>query len=84
MAKQPQKLVTRESLRDDDLRSELLSNNMDFADFENSAVGRDQVNDGKIFGLNPVERMILSIVLFLAVTVLGLALLFFTGTIAIR
>lgn len=83
MAKQPQKLVSRASLDDADLRG-MISGNVEYEDVENTAVGRDQVADGKIFGLNAVERMILAIILFLTVSVLGVALLFITGTIAIR
>lgn len=83
MAKQPQKIVTRESLDDADLRSSLMSNNVEY-DVEGQAVRRDEVAEDKIFGLNPVERMILSIILFITITVLGIALLFITGTIAIR
>jgi hypothetical protein len=83
MAKQQQKLVSRESLDDSDLRSSLLSTNIEY-DVENTAVRREEVAEDKIFGLNPVERMILSIIMFITVTVLGIALLFITGTIAIR
>lgn len=82
MAKQPQK-PARESVDDSDLRSSLMTN-IEFNDYEDSAVQRSEVADGKLFGMNPVERMILSIVLFLTVSVLGAALLFITGTIAIR
>jgi hypothetical protein len=82
MAKQAQKPV-RQSVDDSDLRSSLMTN-IEFGDYEESAVQRSEVADGKLFGMNAVERMILSIVLFLTVTVLGAALLFITGTIAIR
>jgi hypothetical protein len=84
MAKQPEKkIVTREALDDADLRSSLMSTNIEY-DVEGQAVRRDEVAEDKIFGLNPVERMILSIILFITITVLGVALLFITGTIAIR
>ncbi len=83
MAKQPQKIVTREVLDDSDLRSSLMSSNIEY-DVEGQAVRREDVAEDKIFGLNPVERMILSIIMFITVTVLGIALLFITGTIAIR
>lgn len=47
-------------------------------------VGSGEVSEGRIFGLTAGERMILSIILFLAVTVLGVALLFLTNTVALR
>jgi hypothetical protein len=40
-------------------------------------------DDGKIFGLNAVERMFLSIGLFLVITVLSIFLLLMTDSIAI-
>ncbi len=46
-------------------------------------VRADEVNEGRIFGLTAGERMILSIILFLAVTVLSIALLLVTKTIAL-
>ncbi len=67
---------------DRDLRSSLLDD-LSFSG-EDVSVSASQVADGRIFGLTAVERMILSIVLFLAVTVLGIALLFITGTIALH
>ena len=67
---------------DRDLRSSLLDD-LSFSG-EDVSVSASQVADGSIFGLTAVERMILSIVLFLAVTVLGIALLFITGTIALH
>ncbi len=69
---------------DSDLRRSVIDGNIDFEDFENTAVKSNEVTDGKIFGLTAVQRMIMSIVLFLTVSVLGIALLFVTGTIAIR
>lgn len=42
-----------------------------------------KVDDGKLFGLNAVERMFLSIGLFLVVTVLSVFLLILTDSIAI-
>ena len=53
-------------------------------DFERLTVRREEVSEGRIFGLNAVERMILSIILFLAVLVLGIALLLATGTIVLH
>ncbi len=47
-------------------------------------VSASEVSEGRIFGLTAGERMILSIILFLAVTVLGVAILFATGTIVIH
>lgn len=84
MAKQQEKkIVSREVLDDADLRSSLMSTNIEY-DVEGQAVRRDEVAEDKIFGLNPVERMILSIIMFITITVLGGALLLITGTIAIR
>lgn len=64
----------------DDLRSSLITD-----DFE-TGFGIEEVrkvDEGRIFGLTAGERMILSIILFLAVSVLGVALLFLTNTIAL-
>ncbi len=67
----------------DDLRKAV--NQDDFeTDFGVREVNRAEVNEGRIFGLAAGERMILSIILFLAVTVLGVALLFATGTVVLR
>ncbi len=67
----------------DDLRKAV--NQDDFeTDFGVREVNRGEVNEGRIFGLAAGERMILSIILFLAVTVLGIALLFATGTVVLR
>ena len=68
---------------DRDLRSSMLDSD-DFVDPNEMVSAPSEVNDGRIFGLTAVERMILSIALFLTVTVLGVALLFITGTIVIR
>ena len=68
---------------DRDLRSSMLSSD-DFVDPNEMVVAPTEVYDGRIFGLTAVERMILSIAMFLTVTVLGVALLFITGTIVIR
>ncbi len=64
----------------DDLRSSVATE-----DFETDfGIQEEQTADtGRIFGLTAGERMILSIILFLAVTVLGVALLFITKTIAL-
>ncbi len=78
------KKSTKDTFDDADLRSSLLSGGFEAEDYENAAVGRGEVSEGRLFGLNAVERMILSIVLFLAVTIIGIALLFITGTVAIR
>ena len=53
-------------------------------DFERLTVRRDEVSEGRIFGLNAVERMILSIILFLAVVVIGIAILLATKTIVLH
>ncbi|MHB8624746.1 MAG: hypothetical protein ACYDBJ_18780 [Aggregatilineales bacterium] len=67
---------------DDSELRKLLTPDESLIDLEDVAVKREE--DGRIFGLNAVERMILSFVLFMTVTVLGIALLFITGTIVIR
>jgi hypothetical protein len=67
---------------DDSELRKLLTTDENLIDLEDVAVKREE--DGRIFGLNAVERMILSFVLFMTVTVLGIALLFITGTIVIR
>ncbi len=46
-------------------------------------VRAEEVSEGRIFGLTAGERMILSIILFLAVSVLSVALLLVTKTIAL-
>jgi hypothetical protein len=64
----------------DDLRSSVISDDFE-TDFGITEV--QKVDEGRIFGLTAGERMILSIILFLAVSVLGVALLFITNTIAL-
>ncbi len=78
MAKAQQKAP----IDDSDLRNSL-TQPLDMEDAERTAVQRSEITEGKIFGLNAVERMILSIILFLTVTVLGVALLLITGTIKV-
>ncbi len=53
-------------------------------DFGVREVGAHEVSEGRIFGLAAGERMILSIILFMAVTVLSIALLFATGTVVLH
>ena len=67
---------------DDRELRQLLTTDDSLIDLEDVAVKREE--DGRIFGLNAVERMILSFVLFMTVTVLGIALLFITRTIVIQ
>jgi hypothetical protein len=67
----------------DDLRSSVLTDDFE-TDFGVKEVRANEVDEGRIFGLAAGERMILSIILFLAVTVLGVALLFATGTIILK
>lgn len=55
----------------------------DWEGLENAAVKGADVDDGRIFGLNAVERMFLSIGLFLVVTVFSVLLLLITDSIAI-
>lgn len=52
-------------------------------ELDSAAVGKGQVRDDKIFGLNPVERMFLSIGLFLVVSVLSFMLLLLTDSIVL-
>lgn len=66
----------------DDLRDSVSED--EFAsDFGIREVSSREVSEGKIFGLTAGERMILSMILFLAVSVVSVALLFITRTIAI-
>ena len=74
-------MAARNPNDDSELRR-LLTPDESLVDLEDVAVKREE--DGRIFGLNAVERMILSFVLFMTVTVLGIALLFMTGTIVIH
>lgn len=74
-------MAARNPNDDSELRR-LLTPDESLVDLEDVAVKREE--DGRIFGLNAVERMILSFVLFMTVTVLGIALLFITGTIVIH
>jgi hypothetical protein len=67
----------------DDLRSSVMQDEFE-SDFGVREVRANEVNEGRIFGLSAGERMILSIILFLAVTVLGVALLFATGTVVLH
>ena len=74
--KQPQ-MPDLEDLRNSVLEAEFES------DFGVREVDAREVSEGKIFGLAAGERMILSVILFLAVSVLSVALLFITRTIVI-
>jgi len=67
----------------DDLRKGVMDAEFE-TDFGVHEVRSREVSEGRIFGLTAGERMILSIILFLAVTVFGVALLFATGTIVLR
>ncbi len=71
------------SQNSDDLRR-LVTDDEFETDFGVREVGSHEVTEGRIFGLTAGERMILSIILFLAATVLGVALLFATGTIVLH
>jgi hypothetical protein len=66
-----------------DLRSAVTEDEFE-TDFDVREARSGEVSEGKIFGLAAGERMILSIILFMAVTVLGIVLLLATNTIAIR
>jgi hypothetical protein len=66
-----------------DLRSAV--NEDDFeTDFGVREVRNTEVSEGRIFGLTAGERMILSVILFLAVTVFGIAILFATRTVVLH
>jgi hypothetical protein len=65
-----------------DLRSSVNDDEFE-SDFGVREVEVREVSEGRIFGLGAGERMILSVILFMAVTVLGLALLFATGTVVL-
>lgn len=67
----------------DDLRAGVNEDEFE-TDFGVQEVGANEVTEGRIFGLTAGERMILSIILFLSVSVLGAALLFATGTVVLR
>ena len=68
----------------DSLRQSALAADDDpFESWESSAVRRQEVDEGKIFGLNAVERMFLSIGLFFVVAVLSFLLLLLTSSITI-
>jgi len=67
----------------DDLRSSVLTDEFE-TDFGVKVASKEDVDKGTIFGLSAGERMILSIILFLAVSVISVALLFMTGTIALH
>lgn len=52
-------------------------------DFGEIAAGTQTVDDGRIFGLNAVERMFLSMGLFMVVTVTSVLLLLVTSSVAL-
>ncbi|MBX3084168.1 MAG: hypothetical protein KF716_21215 [Anaerolineae bacterium] len=64
-----------------DLRDELTPDDKPLDDW--SGKNRDEIDTGKIFGLAAGERMMLSIILFLTVTVLSIALLLATNSVAL-
>lgn len=68
----------------DELRRKALeSDEPEDAFFGNVANNVQRVDDGKIFGLNAVERMFLSVGLFLVVSVLSVFLLLITSSIVL-
>jgi hypothetical protein len=83
MAKTAAKPVEPVKSEMDDLRSSVWQDDFE-TEFGVKEVRANEVDEGKIFGLAAGERMILSIILFLAVSVLGIALLFATGTVALK
>jgi hypothetical protein len=64
----------------DDLRNSVVRDDFE-TDFDVEVVDRRKAGEGRIFGLAAGERMILSVVLFLAVSVISVALLLLTNTI---
>ncbi|CAG0957127.1 MAG: hypothetical protein IAE83_14970 [Anaerolinea sp.] len=64
----------------DDLRS-LVTDDEKETDFGVRERQASEVSDGRIFGMTAGERMILSVILFLAVSVMSVAILFMTNTI---
>lgn len=71
---------TQKNLDVDDLRNSVLRDEFE-TDFDVVEVDRRKAGEGRIFGLTAGERMILSVVLFLAVSVISVALLLLTNTI---
>lgn len=78
MTNKPEK--GQKNLDVDDLRNSVLRDEFE-TDFDVVEVDRRKAGEGRIFGLTAGERMILSVVLFLAVSVLSVALLLLTNTI---
>ena len=68
----------------DELREFVMSDDEPFGDYREGMVQQNEVSEGKIFGLTAGERMILSIILFMAVTVLSIAILLATNTVVLR
>jgi hypothetical protein len=66
----------------DDLRQSVSEDERETT-FGVKEVRAEEVSEGRIFGLTAGERMILSIIMFLAVSVLSVALLLVTKTIAL-
>ncbi|HRE49043.1 MAG TPA: hypothetical protein PLD47_15045 [Aggregatilineales bacterium] len=64
----------------DDLRNEVLTDEFE-TQFDVRERRVTEVSDGRIFGMTAGERMILSVILFLAVSVMSVAVLFMTNTI---
>lgn len=48
------------------------------------AVGDSEVSDGRVFGMTSGELAMASILLFVVTTVVGVSLLFLSGTITLR
>ncbi|HVO42565.1 MAG TPA: hypothetical protein VMT34_08075 [Aggregatilineales bacterium] len=66
----------------DDLRKMVMEDEPFDSNYEKEIVTK--VNEGRIFGLTAGERMILSIIIFLAVTVASIAVLLATNTIVLH
>jgi hypothetical protein len=77
--------MTNKGMNDnlDDIRSNLVEDDL-FGSFDDvPSPASQRVEQKRIFGLTAGERMILSIIFFIAVSVLSVALLFLTNTIVI-
>lgn len=77
--------MTNKNVNDslDDIRSNLVEDDLWETIDDVPSPASQRVEQKRIFGLTAGERMILSIIFFIAVSVLSVALLFITNTIVI-
>ncbi|GAB4545670.1 MAG: hypothetical protein OHK0023_04320 [Anaerolineae bacterium] len=66
----------------DDLRNQLVEDEFE-TEFGITGPATQRVENKRLFGFTAGERMVLSLILFMAVSVVSVALLFLTNTIAI-